>query len=531
MGERFVLFGLSRLAVRVARTLLARGAEVVVVAEEGAGELAPLLPPGVKLVTAAADPDASLRAAGAGSAACILALSEDDRVNLEASLAASAFAPEIPLVVRSFDPVLTTRLEAGANLRRAYSVSRLAAPAFIAAALGVEVLHTLRLGDEDISLLRLRTGARSVPVGVALVARDRGTGTWEPVTEPAGSLPQGEEVVVGGPLHEVLALALAGTDLPSPPHPRRGGRERKPPVPPTLLPWAVGGLLLILAANVAVFATTLDLGPVDAIYASVRTAFGDPGLDAADAWLKVFGVGSMVVSAALVGVVFSQLASIATANRLDARMGRRARRMRGHAVVVGLGTVGYRIERLLHDLGVATVVLERDATTRFVGAVSERAPVLIGDVRLLENLERAGAARASMLFACTDDDLANLGACVQARRLHPGIRTVARVFDDALAERVRTTFGVDAAISATHVAAAAFATAATDELVRRSFELGGRGWVAMRWQPANGVDAAAGEELRPLGIHVLASDGSAAVLAGPEEVTPPSPRGRRPPSG
>ena len=43
--------------------------------------------------------------------------------------------------------------------------------------------------------------------------------------------------------------------------------------------------------------------------------------------------------------------------------------MGGHAVVVGLGTVGYRIERLLFDLGIPTVVLERDPDTRFGAAV------------------------------------------------------------------------------------------------------------------------------------------------------------------
>ncbi len=534
MDRRFVLFGLSRLSVRVARNLMEQGdPEVIVVAEEGTESLARLLPPRVRVAVAAVDPEESLRAAGAESADCILALSEDDRVNLEASLAATALAPGVPLVVRSFDPVLTTQLGQAANLRRAYSMSRLAAPAFVAAALADEVLHTLRLGDEDVSLVRLRaSGVRALPAGLALVARDLGTGVWEPVTEVAGQIPAGEETVVGGPLRDVLALAFADADLPAAPRARpKAERERGGPRPRTLLPYAAAGLGLILLTNVIVFAAALDLGPIDALYAAVRTAFGDPGLEESDAWLKVFGVGSMLISAALVGVVFSQLASIATANRLDVRMGRRARRMRGHAIILGLGTVGYRIERLLRDMGVATVVLERDPHARFAGPVAERAPVLIGDVRLLENLERAGIARASLLFACTDDDLANLGACVQARRLNPSIRTVARVFDDVLADRVRTTFGVDAALSATQVAAAAFAAAATDELVRRTFDLGGRDWAAMRWTAPQELDASAIEDLRGRGVHVLLAAGREVILAGPEEVIPPSPRGRRPPSG
>jgi Trk K+ transport system NAD-binding subunit len=528
MASRFVLVGLSRLTVRVARTISERDAsEIVVLADADPEGLAERLPPDCRVVPLGGDPVEALRAADAGDAACILALAEEERDNLDAALAADVVAPRVPVVLRAFDPVLAARLEEGSNVRRSYSVSRLAAPAFVAAALSDEVLHTLRVDDAELPLLRLRVGsalAGETPEailarrGVTVLARSH-DGGW--VVEPGGgpALRPGEEAVVGGELHDVLRLAFANAELPRGRRSRRGPREELERIRaggPTLLPWIGLALLLLLAANVVVFGVALGLAPVDALYFSVTTAFGDPGLTEEQDWLKVFGVASMIAGGALIGVVFSQLASIATANRLEARAGRRARRLSGHAIVVGLGTVGYRIERLLFELGIPAVVLERDPDTRFAAAVAERTPVLAGDVRVLENLERAGAGRAAMLFACTDDDLTNIAACLQGLRLHANLRAVARVFDDALAERVRTGLGMTA-ISATGVAATAFAGAALDALARRTFELGGEPWVAMRWEPGREVSEEERARLRAGGVAVLGGSATALAIAGPEE--------------
>ena len=76
----------------------------------------------------------------------MLALSESDLENLRGAVAARDLAPTVPVVLRAFDPLLADQLEQGWNVRRAYSVSALAAPAFVAAACGDAVLETLRLG-------------------------------------------------------------------------------------------------------------------------------------------------------------------------------------------------------------------------------------------------------------------------------------------------------------------------------------------------------------------------------------------------
>ena len=134
-GKRFILWGLCRLSVRVAQAMTAGRAKVTVVRLRGeADALLPLLGPEVQTVNAEAlSPADTLRAAGLLGATALLALSENDLDNLHAAVAAREAAPDVPVVLRAFDPLLADQLEQGGNVRRAYSVSALAAPAFVAA--------------------------------------------------------------------------------------------------------------------------------------------------------------------------------------------------------------------------------------------------------------------------------------------------------------------------------------------------------------------------------------------------------------
>ena len=338
-----------------------------------------------------------------------------------------------------------------------------------------------------------------------------------PVPASAG-IDVGDRVVVGGPQDRVVAFALAGRHLfagastdratrrerhRSRADARTAGRDGRVGGA-TLLPITAIVLAVFLVTSVIVFGIALHKGPVDAVYFAISTALGNETLDQSDAWLKVVGVIAMLAGGALLGVLFSYLASVATTVRIEQRMGRQAQRMSGHAVVAGLGTIGYRVGRLLHESGIPWTAIDRAPDERHAEAAGANAPVLTGDVRLPENLERAGILEAACLFACTDSDLANIEACLQAKRLNPSIRTVARIFDDALAARVGGVFGIDAAVSATHVAAAAFVGAAADERALRPFDVGGAEHVAFRWDVPQGFGPDRMRALDDAGVLVLA---------------------------
>jgi voltage-gated potassium channel len=84
-------------------------------------------------------------------------------------------------------------------------------------------------------------------------------------------------------------------------------------------------------------------------------------------------------------------------------------------------------------------------------------------------LLKAGLERASAVIACTNDDLTNVEIAIDAREVRSDIRIVMRLFDQGLASKISHSFDIDAAFSASALAAPAFAAAAVDPSVRDSF--------------------------------------------------------------
>lgn len=143
---------------------------------------------------------------------------------------------------------------------------------------------------------------------------------------------------------------------------------------------------------------------------------------------------------------------------------------RNHIVVCGLGKVGYRVVKELLRLGEEVVGIELDATCPFLGELAGLGvPVLVGNARQRETLEKARVREASAIVACTQDDLTNLDIALDARELNPGIKVVMRMFDAQLAEKVRSGFGIHTAFSTSALAAPVFAAAATRAQIESSF--------------------------------------------------------------
>ncbi|MBN1956085.1 MAG: NAD-binding protein [Anaerolineae bacterium] len=135
---------------------------------------------------------------------------------------------------------------------------------------------------------------------------------------------------------------------------------------------------------------------------------------------------------------------------------------RNHVVVCGLGKVGYRVVLQLLKMEHEVIGIERDEEALFLERLyKEGIPILIGDVREQDTLEKAGVDAAAAVVVCTEDDLTNLEVALQARELNPTIKVVMRMFDQQLAERVRRGFGIQTAFSTSALAAPAFAAAAT----------------------------------------------------------------------
>ena len=271
-----------------------------------------------------------------------------------------------------------------------------------------------------------------------------------------------------------VEAALAAPSAPTPPSPS----DRRNPVPrrPIRTEFLAVPLLLvgIYATAVVVFRSTLDLSWIDAIYFTTTVVttvgFGDINLIEAPAWVKLFGVGLMFAGVLLIAVTASLLSVFVvtgTADRLRNEF--RARRLRNHVVVCGLGSVGIAVARDLYDRGSRVVVIDPKADDELHRETNPRCPVIVGDATRPVILHRAGIERARALIACTSNDALNLEIGLTAQSVAESsrngnpLRLVLRCFDADLARRIHAVSDNYTLLSEAAIAADVFVTRALAE--------------------------------------------------------------------
>jgi voltage-gated potassium channel len=146
---------------------------------------------------------------------------------------------------------------------------------------------------------------------------------------------------------------------------------------------------------------------------------------------------------------------------------------KNHIIVCGLGNVGIRVVRELTAAGEDVVIIEkRKENPNFDEARSYGYPVLVGDARDDDLLHQAGLKRAESFIVCTNDDLMNIQIAIRVRQINPEVRLVMRMFDDVFAREMTERFHFSAVLSASALAAPAFAGAATGTEILQTFQIG-----------------------------------------------------------
>jgi Trk K+ transport system NAD-binding subunit len=155
--------------------------------------------------------------------------------------------------------------------------------------------------------------------------------------------------------------------------------------------------------------------------------------------------------------------------------------MKGHFIVCGMGHVGYRIVDLLGRLGETMTVITQSTRAEWLHAAQARGvQVRIGDAQDERLLLDAGIHEAQAVLAVTDRDLVNIEIALDAKRLHPAIPVVVRLFEQNLARQLESAFDIRRALGMSALAAPVFAAAALGERIVSSFTLEGSWYVIGR---------------------------------------------------
>jgi voltage-gated potassium channel len=236
-------------------------------------------------------------------------------------------------------------------------------------------------------------------------------------------------------------------------------------------------LLFVGGLSLRLFYTYPDTGQrigwAEALHATFMLVLAEPVIPLPGApglQMLFFAIPLVGLAVAVDGILRFGVALFNRRERKEAWQVAIASTYRDHVIVCGLGKVGYRVVKELLQLGEEVVGVEQDAEGRFLEKIRQmNVPVLLGDARQREVLEKARVDEASAIVACTQDDLTNLDIALDARELNPGIKVVLRMFDAQLAEKVRRGFGIHTAFSTSALAAPVFAAAATRAQIDHSF--------------------------------------------------------------
>jgi Trk K+ transport system NAD-binding subunit len=458
----------------------------------------------VKVVEADRLDDDAFRAAGIATADAVALVHQDDVGNIHAALRVQELNPRLRLVIRMYNMGLGDGVRRLIPECRVLSDAAMAAPEFVSAALGeVAPVHVRLAGRTLFVARRPEVAANTVMCGLAVTA-DRDQPELLPPQQDHADL-----VLAVADGHAVLDPAVGGNR-------RRGRRAGRPwGRVPMLFSRRLRIAALVLVALLIVGTVILKLARggdttwLNAAYLTVLDTLAGANPDpTAKPLVKVIETALTIVSIALIPLVTAAVVDAAVNARLALALGRLKQPISDHIVVVGLGNVGTRVIRRLHDLGVPVVAIDKDDNARGIPVARKLGiPYIIGEASSEETLRAASVQTSRALVVLSTDDVTNLEAALHGRGIQEDLRVVLRLFDGDFADRVQRAFRITISRSVSYLAAPAFAAAMVNREVVGTIPVGRRALLVAE------VPVCAGSELAGAPLAAANASGATHVIA------------------
>ena len=222
MSGHVILIGLGSVGLRVLELLLEAGEQVVVLdRDENNRYIAAARSMNVPIVIADATTPGTLHSINLQSARAVAVLTSSDLANIETGLAVDELLGErwehVPVVMRVFDRQLARTIEHGFGFRNVRSTSALAAPWFVGAALGLDIISTFYVDNEPLLIGRLTIATSgglqgqtmldlSARMRVIAISRAREGGRLEYPPRRDTRFEGGDQAYLIGPYEELLQV-------------------------------------------------------------------------------------------------------------------------------------------------------------------------------------------------------------------------------------------------------------------------------------------------------------------------------------
>jgi voltage-gated potassium channel Kch len=173
MVDHVIVIGLGAVGISVVRGLVAEGESVVVIERDADNRyLAQARALGVPIVVADATQSQTHRMVNIADAKAVAVLTSADLTNIETGLSVRESLgdrwDDVPVVLRVFDRELAQMMERSFGFRHVRSTSALAAPWFVGAALGLDVLSTFYVDQQPFLVAGLSVAPSGGLQGLAM---------------------------------------------------------------------------------------------------------------------------------------------------------------------------------------------------------------------------------------------------------------------------------------------------------------------------------------------------------------------------
>ena len=469
MQPKIIVCGLGRTGSTIYSLLKQQGADVVAINQHPNKKIA-----SKQIIIGDARDNTILIQAGIKKAKTLVLVNDDDALNLAILTQARVLNPKIRIINRLLNHTLGERLDMTLPDHFTMSVAALSAPLFTFAAMGNKAIGQLQLFNRtwpiqeeiiDIDHPWLGRELRALwdnPNRMLIYyLPTKGELDLVSAIKQGSCLQPGDRLIVGTKpsVHTkrrtwTKKIHKAIFNIP---YYQRYAR------PVTLVSLAL--LCVIFVATLIYVSVNLQTSIADALYFSVGMITGAGGKEEVaengSDYIKLFTAIMMIVGAGVIGICYALINDFVLGSRFRQTIDAARIPRKNHHVVCGLGGLGIKIARQLHDQGHEVVVIESDPSNRFLSAArSSRIPVIIEDASTSTALKAVNLKRALSLIAVTSHDTTNLEISLTAKAIAPYIKTVVRSSDPQFARSMQEVFEFDCVLSPVELATHSFAAAA-----------------------------------------------------------------------
>jgi voltage-gated potassium channel Kch len=499
--ETVIVVGGDALALRVCAELCARKThDVRLVWHENPKHAEYAAACGARFVAGAPDDSATLDVAGIEEADTVMAIDVDDRVNLDVALSARELNPKVRLIIGQFNRAMARKIEQNLVNCSVISLAAQSGATFAAAAVDPTCFHALEFSDHSGTLVGF-SERRAADFGIAgLTPREATRRLGCRVLARNGALTGDEQreleaddaVVVFGSIARLSEISTAGA-----PGLRRSLairwhrtiealRTMVNELDP-LFRFVLLAAFLIFIIATDFYAAELHLDPVTAAYFVAETmttvGYGDVTPLHSDAFVKIFTMMIMGSGVLIANITIALMSAALVRAQWTAMQGLRRIHVRNHIIVCGAGRVGQRVVEYLRRLDIPLVIVEANPTAGVVRLGRRHGvDVLTGDASQDDTLEMCNVLHARSIVATTDSDRVNLEIALGARAIQRDIPVIMRIANTRFASLIGRQFQLVHTLSATDIAAPAFAGLAFNATARGRCLIGDRAYSIVEWR-------------------------------------------------